>query len=467
MEILNGYKVERDIIMSGTWTAFGTVTLPAIVFNQGALDTAIVSLRSSDVVTALTSGTNIVDVTTADYGVFSKFAAATGGLLVQALGENAPVTTNLLFESYGGQADTTKSSAGRALIEVYAAQHNGANALAAVAANGNIFAIRGHIVGTVAIVDEDGDLWLNGGLTLSNTTTGALQIEDTDGTARSVLWKDTTNILFFDSSQATMAINYAVAQDVQLWGSSAGTGQTFILYGTAADAGNTLRDAPTLRLTSYYWSGAANTAWRFDIFHDMVTAAATPASHVDFRINSVDILTLTNTNGTITSTLAGDTQFNTKVSIGITGTTTGIIELDGATSGTVTMTVAAVAGTWTMTLPAAVGGAGEQLTDAAGNGITSWAAAASRRELKDIIGEASPQEALDAILNTKVYKFHYKEGCGTQDTETEYVGIMGDEAPWAMHYKGGIVNPVNSLGYSTLAIQALEARVRELEAQLV
>uniref|UniRef100_A0A6M3LCA9 Uncharacterized protein n=1 Tax=viral metagenome TaxID=1070528 RepID=A0A6M3LCA9_9ZZZZ len=57
-------------------------------------------------------------------------------------------------------------------------------------------------------------------------------------------------------------------------------------------------------------------------------------------------------------------------------------------------------------------------------------------------------------------------GRGTQDTETEYVGIMGDEAPWAMHYKGGIVNPVNSLGYTTLAIQALEERVRELEAQL-
>jgi hypothetical protein len=66
------------------------------------------------------------------------------------------------------------------------------------------------------------------------------------------------------------------------------------------------------------------------------------------------------------------------------------------------------------------------------------------------------------MLDTKVYPFRYKEGFGTGDTETEYWGIMADEAPWAMHYDGGIVNPVNTLGHTVLAIQALQQEIDEL-----
>tara|TARA_Y100000310_G_scaffold341286_1_gene439976 strand:+ start:1582 stop:2835 length:1254 start_codon:yes stop_codon:yes gene_type:complete len=149
--------------------------------------------------------------------------------------------------------------------------------------------------------------------------------------------------------------------------------------------------------------------------------------------------------------------------LGIAGTATGTMNIQGATSGVVTMTVAAVAGTWTMTLPAAVGGAGEQLTDAAGNGITSWAAAASLREYKNVLCEANPQDAIDAILDTKAYHFHYKECMGTLDMATEYVGVMADEAAWAMHYDGRIVNPVNTLGYMVLGFQATDARIESVE----
>ncbi|KKL69912.1 hypothetical protein LCGC14_2110180 [marine sediment metagenome] len=153
--------------------------------------------------------------------------------------------------------------------------------------------------------------------------------------------------------------------------------------------------------------------------------------------------------------------------LGVAGASTGKMEFDGATSGTVTLTVNTTAGTWAMELPAAVGGAGEQLTDAAGNGVTSWAAAGSRRGLKDVIGLWDrPQGALDRMLNTKVYRFHYKEGMGTRDRATEYVGVMGDEASWAMHYKGGIVNPVNTLGYMVLGFQAVDAQIQRLEREL-
>jgi hypothetical protein len=129
-----------------------------LCINQGAADDIALCLKSSDVATVLTTivtGT----VETDDYFTVSKFAAATGGVLLQALGENAAVTTNLRIESYGGQAETTHSSAGRSLIEVYAGQHDGANALSAVTADGNVFGIRCNQGGsevTVWLVDEDG-----------------------------------------------------------------------------------------------------------------------------------------------------------------------------------------------------------------------------------------------------------------------------------------------------------------------
>ena len=154
---------------------------------------------------------------------------------------------------------------------------------------------------------------------------------------------------------------------------------------------------------------------------------------------------------------------NNAVRTGLAGTATGSFVMSGLTSGVVTVTVGAVAGTWTMQLPAAVGVAGEQLTDAGGNGITSWAAAGSLREYKNILGVASPQDALDQILHTQAYRFHYKEGFGTRDYKTEYVGIMADEAPWAMHYGGSIVNPVNTLGYMVLGFQAVDKRLSLLE----
>ena len=155
------------------------------------------------------------------------------------------------------------------------------------------------------------------------------------------------------------------------------------------------------------------------------------------------------------------------ITLGVAGSALGTLNIAGNTSGTVSLTVAAAAGTWTMTLPpGANANAGYQLTCAAADSITSWAAAASLRELKDISGEHSPQDALDKILGTRVYDFHYKQGRGTQDQETAYVGVVADEAPWAMHYNGGVVNPINALGFTVLAFQAMQAEIDSLRAEL-
>ena len=130
-------------------------------------------------------------------------------------------------------------------------------------------------------------------------------------------------------------------------------------------------------------------------------------------------------------------------------------------------TTALGSGAIVYTWPAADGGAGTQLqTD--GAGALSWAAAGSLRELKDVIGEVSHKagDVLERIKDINIYEFKYKEGKGTGDTDTTYVGVMAEEAPEFMHHNGSIINPVNTLGELILAIKALATKVETLEAKL-
>lgn len=129
-----------------------------LVVNQGASDDLILALKSSDVTTALTTAVTGT-VETDDYFTVQKFAATTGGAVLMALGENAAVTTNLRIESYGGQPETTHSTAGRSLIELMACQHDGANGLSNATADSNVLGIRTRVGGseiTVWSIDEDG-----------------------------------------------------------------------------------------------------------------------------------------------------------------------------------------------------------------------------------------------------------------------------------------------------------------------
>lgn len=119
-------------------------------------------------------------------------------------------------------------------------------------------------------------------------------------------------------------------------------------------------------------------------------------------------------------------------------------------------------------LPATNGSAGQQLQT---NGQTpysvlSWASAASSRDEKLLAGLLAPQDALHAVLSAPVYRFRYKEGRGTLDSTTEYAGIVADEAPWAMHFNNTILNPVNTAGYAFASIQALQAEIDALKAEI-
>ncbi len=132
--------------------------------------------------------------------------------------------------------------------------------------------------------------------------------DDNGGTPRDVLWMDATDLVHLDSSQSTLAIQRGVNQGISAWGTTAGTGLIFDVRATDADAGNPLRDTPKIRLGARYWSGAANTAWNYDILHDMQTAAGTPKSQAIHSINGVDILTLENDNGTTAIEIAGQLE---------------------------------------------------------------------------------------------------------------------------------------------------------------
>ncbi|MDO8688083.1 MAG: hypothetical protein Q7K41_05785, partial [Dehalococcoidales bacterium] len=169
-----------------------------------------------------------------------------------------------------------------------------------------------------------------------------------------------------------------------------------------------------------------------------------------------------------TTAITWGNSYHTGMKFGLAGTATGAFTMDGATSGVLTVTVPAATTSYTLTLPAAANtNAGYQLTCAGADTITSWAAAASKREYKNILGLADPQTSLDLILNTKTYKFHYKPGMGTGDVDTEYVGFVAEERPEFTHYKNGVLNPINTFGHTALAIQALNNRIEELEKQVI
>lgn len=133
--------------------------------KEGADNQAFAIQDTTDVGTGLTTITEVA-VLVSQFFTVQKFAADTGGVLILALGENAAVTTNLRFASYGGQADTgAAATTSRGLVEFYASQHDGANALADVAANGIVLAVRARVGGadrTIATLDEDGDLFIDG-----------------------------------------------------------------------------------------------------------------------------------------------------------------------------------------------------------------------------------------------------------------------------------------------------------------
>jgi hypothetical protein len=134
-----------------------------LTINQGAADDEILAFKSSDVAHGLTTYSE-----TDTYAAWAKQDSALGGFRFRVFAEDAALSTVYNLSVFGGTADTTKSTAGRALVETYVTEHNGANALADITADGNVWGVRCRRGGadvTLALLDEDADLWLGGALT--------------------------------------------------------------------------------------------------------------------------------------------------------------------------------------------------------------------------------------------------------------------------------------------------------------
>lgn len=166
----NNLIVGDDKLMLGD-TSNANLTV-GITINQGANDDQILALKSSDVAHGLTTappGT----VETDDFLAIFKADGALGGAVIDVLMEDAAQSRVFEIAVFGGEAEATKSTAARALIEMYASEHNGSGTLANITADGNVFGVRARVGGSDLmrwLVDEDGDTWQAGGMTI----TGAL-----------------------------------------------------------------------------------------------------------------------------------------------------------------------------------------------------------------------------------------------------------------------------------------------------
>lgn len=143
------------------------------------------------------------------------------------------------------------------------------------------------------------------GLTMSRFTmpnNTPIKLTTTSGVTYNAFFVATNNWTELNANASGgLVFNNGVAQDILAFTTAGGT-RIFNINTDVASAGTPLQDSQYFRMRARYWNGSASVVWPFDIYHDMTASGATPASHVDLRINSLDILTLQNNNGTLSIT---------------------------------------------------------------------------------------------------------------------------------------------------------------------
>jgi len=134
-----------------------------LTINQGANDDEILALKSSDVAHGATA---VAETDT--FAQFLKVGGTSGGLEIRGL-KDSDGANNGALRLLGGLAEdvnTTKSTSGLGIIDIYALQISGTG-YGDTVADGNLLAIRTRRSGayeTIVIVDEDGDIYYDGSL---------------------------------------------------------------------------------------------------------------------------------------------------------------------------------------------------------------------------------------------------------------------------------------------------------------
>ncbi len=147
-----------------------------------------------------------------------------------------------------------------------------------------------------------------------------------------------------------------------------------------ANTGRVLVSATVSGISTIMVANEATDIACFPLFSTGTTGNVQPKTNAGLTFNSVT--------GNLGSTLM-NTQ---KLTVGVVGTSTGSIDLNGITSGTVTLKVADVAGTYTLTLPTNDGNA-NQFLQTNGNGVLTWA---------DITVSGGASTALDNLVNVAI-----------------------------------------------------------------
>jgi hypothetical protein len=113
-----------------------------LTINQGANDNAIIALKSSDITHGLTG-----QAETDTFLNIQKGNATVGGVTYQAIAEDGATSIVVTHDTWGGTADTTKADDSNGLMTYNFREHNGSNAVADMATNSNLVAIKGYIGG--------------------------------------------------------------------------------------------------------------------------------------------------------------------------------------------------------------------------------------------------------------------------------------------------------------------------------
>jgi len=213
--------------------------------------------------------------------------------------------------------------------------------------------------------------------------------------------------------------------------------------------------------------------WHNDPDNSRIQAAYNGTSLMNLSAGAVAVVGTLSATGALTVTAGGIVLTSGVLSVDDATTSTSAVTGSIHTDGGVGIAKNLFIGS-TLENSDGVGTDGEQLTSGGAGAVTDWAAAGSLREFKHVQAERTDsKEILAQLVATPVYDFKYRSKdeaepgehiVSTGDVETTYTGIMADEAEWAMHHHGKILNPINTFGYTLLAIKALNDRLDELEA---
>ena len=157
-----------------------------LTINQGTNDNEIFALKSTDVAHGVTDTTE-----TDTFFSIRKTSLTSGGVQAQCFSED-----DLALNLWGVHTNdsTTKTTGGSSTVRVTALKKNGTT-IGGPGANANLFSVFNGGVGSVFIVDAEGDLYADGGTSSTNMVTQYDEYEDaqlirafsTMGNAQSVI----------------------------------------------------------------------------------------------------------------------------------------------------------------------------------------------------------------------------------------------------------------------------------------